>query len=81
MTQRIDAHYHHPNPWSTRMELDYITRMGSHRHGRGKNGPKISRARLLRRYIRASAQRNWGKIDGRRAMAFARAELMREAGT
>jgi hypothetical protein len=74
-----EIYYNRSQPWSTRMELDYINRLGTHRLGRGQPYIAMStREQLLRRYLSASSHRDWGNIDGRRALAFARKELMRE---
>lgn len=73
MKTRSAVYYNREHPWSTSMELDFISRLGTHR-----KGVKTSRFELLQNYIASAKFRNWGALDGRRCLRFARNELRRE---
>ena len=76
----ISVHYGCVKPWTTRMELDFVARIGTHRNSLKMFRGNARREQLLRRYLAAGSQRgDWDGINHRKVLAFARNELIRES--
>ena len=57
--------------WGTQTEIEFLKNIG--RNGRNESiGEQIQ---VLQGYIRGSRMRNWGHINGKKAMAFAKGRL------
>ena len=69
--------------FSTQAELNFIKHLSSGKwHDPKKKVSQIKRDESLRRYIKAAEVRErWGDINGTKAIAYAKNELVRETST